>query len=171
MKKVAAFIIFVILVIAGLGCLRFFDDNFKYGRMRETPAVRPHERPMLVLPPGSVSIHEAEAPLRAMDAAELVSPLGTLEAPDPAYGKWLYTNYCRPCHGRNHDGHGTVGQSFHPLPGDLRSSKVQLRPDGILFKEISYGTPGGRQPPLATTISIADRWQIIAYMKSLGSRP
>ena len=63
---------------------------------------------------------------------------------------------------------GTVGQSFSPLPGDLRSAKVQKLTDGMMFKEISFGIPDGRQPALATTISEMDRWRIVAYVKSLG---
>jgi hypothetical protein len=43
-------------------------------------------------------------------------------------------------------------------------------PQGTLFKEISYGIPNGRQPPLATTIAVTDRWRIIAFLKSLGPR-
>jgi hypothetical protein len=61
-----------------------------------------------------------------------------------------------------------VGQSFHPLPTDLRSAKVQSLSEGAFFKEISYGIPGGKQPPLATTIDPLDRWCIIAYVQSLG---
>ena len=41
---------------------------------------------------------------------------------------------------------------------------------GLLFKEISYGIPGGRQPALATTIEADERWRIVAYVKSLGKR-
>jgi len=63
-----------------------------------------------------------------------------------------------------------VGQSFDPLPSDLQSDKVQSLPQGTLFKEISYGVPNGRQPALDTTIEVIDRWRIIAYVKSLGSR-
>jgi hypothetical protein len=63
-----------------------------------------------------------------------------------------------------------VGQSFHPLPGDLQSARVQSLPQGTLFKEISYGVPNGRQPALSTTIEMMDRWRIIAYVKSLGLR-
>jgi hypothetical protein len=40
----------------------------------------------------------------------------------------------------------------------------------VLFKEISYGIPGGRQPALATTVAVNDRWHAIAYVKSLGQR-
>jgi hypothetical protein len=53
----------------------------------------------------------------------------------------------------------------------LRSPKVQATSNGALFREISYGIPDGRQPALATTITVSDRWQIIAYVKSLGTRP
>jgi mono/diheme cytochrome c family protein len=85
-------------------------------------------------------------------------------------GEALYATYCAQCHGRHHDGNGTVGQSFSPLPTDLRSPKVQEADAGRIFKEISYGIPGGRQPPLATTIEVQDRWRIVAYLKSLGTR-
>jgi hypothetical protein len=63
-----------------------------------------------------------------------------------------------------------VGQSFAPLPGDLRSRKVQKMAAGRLFHEISYGVPGGRQPALASNIGADDRWKIIAFVKSLGMR-
>jgi hypothetical protein len=43
-------------------------------------------------------------------------------------------------------------------------------PEGQLFKEISYGLPGGRQPALASTIAVDERWRIIGFIKSLGVR-
>ena len=85
-------------------------------------------------------------------------------------GKIAYQYYCIHCHGKNYDGYGTVGQSFAPPPGDLQSARVQGLPVGTLFKEISFGIPGGRQPPLATTVAPDDRWRVIAYIKSLGER-
>ena len=94
-------------------------------------------------------------------------PLNDLSAAETKQG---YLTYCAQCHGNHHDGKGTVGQSFAPLPGDLRSKKVQTMPEGVMFQEISYGIPKGRQPALATTIAVEDRWKIIAYIKSLGIR-
>lgn len=41
---------------------------------------------------------------------------------------------------------------------------------GLLFHEISYGIPEGRQPALATTMFPEDRWKVIHYVKSLGVR-
>ncbi len=147
-----------------------FVSACDYGRMWETPAVRPHEAPILPTEAGIVPIDGGEAIYRAMSIWVLESPLAKDNPQDIEQGKDLYFTYCALCHGKNHDGNGTVGQSFQPLPSDLRLSKVQYRVEGRLFKDISYGTPTSRQPPLAATISVLDRWRIIAYVKSLGIR-
>ncbi|MDF1590129.1 MAG: c-type cytochrome [Desulfobacterales bacterium] len=170
MKKVAAAaVILFVLIMGAYHVLLKVDNDFPYGRMRETPAVRPYEEPLLLMEAGTVPSAGGEAILKATAAESLHSPFG--ETPDIAkQGEKLYFTYCAQCHGKYHDGNGTVGQSFAPLPGDLRSAKVQSLSDGVLFKEISYGIPKGRQPPLATTIAEADRWRIILYVKSLGIR-
>jgi mono/diheme cytochrome c family protein len=106
-----------------------------------------------------------------LSAEELKSPLPVNDPETLEIGKTIYFTYCAQCHGKYHDGNGTVGQSFAPLPTDLKTETVQSKSDGALFREISYGIPNGRQPPLAATIDIADRWRVIAYVKSLGIRP
>ena len=170
MKKIAAAaVILFVLILGAYHVLLKVDNDFKYGRMRETPSVRPYEEPLLLMEAGTVPSAGGEAILKATAAEHLRAPFQT--TPDVAkLGEKLYFTYCSQCHGKYHDGNGTVGQSFAPLPGDLRSAKVQSLADGVLFKEISYGIPKGRQPPLATTIAEADRWRIIAYVKSLGIR-
>ena len=170
MKKL---LILIVVGLAGYGAYKafiFYDNEFKYGRMWETPAVRPHEEPLLTMDPGVTPVDGGEAALKAAPAESLRSPLAQVDEDVLDRGKKQYATYCAQCHGTNYDGNGTVGQSFHPLPGDLRSPKVQSMSDGALFKEISYGKPGGRQPALATTIAALDRWHIIAYVKSLGPR-
>ncbi|MEW6670671.1 MAG: c-type cytochrome [Thermodesulfobacteriota bacterium] len=170
MKKVLTAV--VILMVFSLGAyhvLMKIDNDFTYGRMRETPSVRPHEEPLLRMESGIVPAGDGEAVYREIPGDQLHSPLQTT-AEVVKQGETLYFTFCSQCHGKHHDGNGTVGQSFAPLPGDLRSAKVQALPNGVLFKEISFGIPRGRQPPLATTIAAADRWRIIAYVKSLGIR-
>ena len=168
--------VILLLVLAGVVVfivyhgLMYYDNNFKYGRMRETPAVKEHEEPLLIMEAGLVPVRGGEAPLRATKDEKLKSPLplntpGVIQA-----GQKGYFTYCAQCHGPNHDGNGTVGQSFYPLPADLRSLKVQSKPEGAIFKSISYGIPGTRQPAMATTIRIDERWRIVAYLKSLGIR-
>ena len=167
---------FIIVIVLGVGALIayealiFYDNYFRPGRMWETPAIRPHEKKMLTMKPEVVPFHGGEAIYRAARGEELKSPLKKGNPQNIKLGKELYFTYCVQCHGKNHDGNGTVGQSFYPLPGDLRRAKIQSMPEGVLFKEISYGVPDGRQPPLATTIDVPDRWRIIAYIKFLGLR-
>lgn len=148
----------------------FALTSCEYGRMWETPAVRPHEEPMIVVEEGSIPFSGGEAIYKAMSAEEIESPVSLNDPTVIAEGTYLYSLYCVHCHGRNHDGFGTVGQSFVPQPQDIRSEKVQTTAPGAMFKEISYGIPGGRQPPLATTIEVMERWKIVAFVKSLENR-
>jgi cytochrome c len=161
----------MLVVLIAYGAITVYDYNMKIGRMWETPAVRPHEQPILAMAKHIVPVDGGEAAFRHGPARNLVSPLA---GADPVTvreaGRGLYQTYCSHCHGKYHDGNGTVGQSFSPLPGDLRSERIQTMPDGLIFSEISYGIPGGRQPALATTIETTDRWRITAYVKSLGIR-
>jgi mono/diheme cytochrome c family protein len=159
--------LFILLVYHALV---FYDNRFPYGRMWETPAVRPHEEALLIMRQGAIPFDGGEAVYRATPGEMLVSPFYDCDAVPMKViqeGKLVYAKYCAQCHGENHDGNGTVGQSFHPLPTNLKDDKVQTTADGELFKEISYGIPNGRQPPLASTIEITDRWRVIAYVKSL----
>ena len=139
-------------------------------RMWETPAVRPHEEPLLIMDEETVPVSGAEAAYRMADGRTLVSPVGAGDPEAVAAGRVGYQTYCAQCHGKYHDGNGTVGQSFEPLPTDLRSGKVQSQTDGEIFKTMSYGLVDGRQPALATTIAVSERWAIAAYIKSLGER-
>jgi mono/diheme cytochrome c family protein len=171
MKQVLGLVSFVVIVLlTAWGVLTLYDYTLSVGRMWETPAIRPHERPIAVAAVGIVPFDGGEARLRHTPDKELTAPFQLTAATEIKAGEKGYFLYCAQCHGKLHDGNGTVGQSFAPLPGDLRSQKVQQMRTGTLFKEISYGIPGGRQPPLATTIKAHQRWQIIAYVKSLGER-
>ena len=172
MKQVLFLFIAAGVILTGVyTIITLYDENLQVGRMWQTPAIRPHEEPLPLMASGIVPINGGEAFARADHDSTLKSPIGKALAFDFKKGQQAYDRYCSHCHGRYHDGMGTVGQSFAPLPGDLRSHKVQTTADGSLYREISFGIPGGRQPPLATTVSMNDRWQIVAYLKSLGTRP
>jgi len=171
MKKIIGLLIVIgIIGLAAYEALMYYDNNFRYGRMRETPAVRPYEEPMLKMETGLVPFNGGEALYRTTAGIDLNSPAKIGDAAAIARGNAVYLTFCAQCHGYDYDGNGTVGQSFQPLPTDLRSTKVQSTPEGTLFKSISYGVPGGRQPALETTISIDDRWHVVAFVKSLGIR-
>jgi hypothetical protein len=170
-KYLIFFIGLVIVTLVAYEALIYYDQNFRYGRMWETPGVRPHEEVPLSTPAGTVPQDGGEELFKALPAELLKSPLALSDPAQIQMGNILYSKFCAQCHGKNYDGNGTVGQSFHPLPTDLRSPKVRSLSEGAFFKEISYGIADGRQPPLATTIDVVDRWRIIAHIKSLGIRP
>lgn len=163
-----------IVVTFGLivwGVVTLYDQNMRLGRMWETPGVKPHEEPIPVMDTRTIPIDGGEARYRLADPASLKAPFDLAQTDVIKAGEQDYQFYCIQCHGKHYDGLGTVGQSFAPLPGDLRSPKVQSMADGQMFREISYGIPGGRQPALASTITPEERWQVIAFVKSLGQRP
>lgn len=164
-------VIAAVVLTAAYGVITLYDESLQVGRMWETPSVRPHETPIPAMEIGVVPVNGGEMLYRTADAKKLTSPLDLTDTNVITLGRTAYTNYCVHCHGEYHDGYGTVGQSFVPPPGDLRGLRVQqeLSP-GELFHEISFGIPGGRQPPLATTVSVDDRWRVIAYVTSLGLR-
>ena len=158
------------VLLVAWGVLTGYDEFLSVGRMWHTPAIKPHEKPIPVMAAGSVPVHGGEALYRSAAVEDLAAPFALTEPTVIDAGKTVYKFYCIHCHGKYFDGYGTVGQSFAPPPGDLRSAKVQAMPAGSLFKEISFGIPGGRQPALATTVSPDDRWRVIAYVKSLDQR-
>jgi len=169
MKKIIGlFIVIGIILFVAYEALMYYDNNFRYGRMRETPAVRPYEEPLLKMEEGLVPISGGEAVYRSTAGVDLTPPVKMTDPPVIARGKAVYLTFCAQCHGYDYDGNGTVGQSFQPLPADLRSLKVQTTPEGEIFKSVSHGVPGGRQPALETTITIDDRWHVVAFVKSLG---
>ena len=171
MRRIGVIVVIVmVLVLVAYKVLTFIDNEFMPGRMRETPAIRPYEKPLLIMEQGVIPFEGGEAAYRVANGKRLRSPIVKGDTNSIKRGRTLYSTYCAQCHGKYHDGNGTVGQSFHPLPEDLRSIRVQTLPEGVLFQTISYGVPNGRQPPLATTIEVMERWYIIAYLKSLGPR-
>jgi mono/diheme cytochrome c family protein len=170
-RLIVFFFCAAVVVFAVYQVVIYYDNNFQYGRMRETPGVREYENPLLIMEEGIVPVTGGEAVLRAADPAKLKSPINQADAKIIEAGQQDYLNYCAQCHGSNYDGKGTVGQSFHPLPTDLRSARIQSQTEGQLFQHISYGIGGGgRQPALHSTIRIQNRWGIVAFIKSLGPR-
>ena len=173
-KFIIRFILAVLVVCAVLyGAytgLNFLDDKQPFGRMWETQAIWPHERPIPAMANGVVPFAGGEALLRAGLDEDPTAPYGQVTEEILTSGKTLYGYYCVPCHGKFFDGNGTVGQSFSPLPADIRSPEVQQMTAAKLFKNLSYGTPEGRQPALATTIAPEDRWHLVSFVQSLGTR-
>ena len=81
-----------------------------------------------------------------------------------ANGKKLAETNCVSCHGAGGKGDGPAAAALNPKPADWTSAKVQTEPDGSLFWKISNGR--GPMPPWKH-LSEKDRWDLVAYVKSL----
>jgi mono/diheme cytochrome c family protein len=169
---IRAFVVLLLCLISTLGatgCNPFdaFDNAIKYERMQDQDSIRPYETKMPAVVLEAIPADGGENRYRLAPQGNLRNPLSA--APESIQrGALCYEFYCIQCHGSKYNGDGIVGQSFYPLPTDLRSAAVQDTADDPLFRSISYGF--GRHPPLAYTVSVEDRWHLIHWIRSLGPR-
>jgi len=135
-----------------------------YGRMKDQEAVQTYRTQLPQMPGNIVSTMGGIQMIKGTPPDKLHNPL-PLSQELLDRGKGGYGNYCIMCHGSKFDGNGTVGQSFYPLPTDLRSAYIQSQTDGRLFYTITFGR--NRQPALGFLVSETDRWAIVHYLRSL----
>jgi len=76
-----------------------------------------------------------------------------------AAGSRLFANYCAQCHGSD-----ALGRGKRP---SLRSREVQQATDGEIFWLLRNGNRR-RGMPSWNSLPEPSRWQIVAYIKSLG---
>jgi len=158
-RRICCVMAMLVVVLALSGC--------DYARMKDDEAMQTYETRLPEMAKGAIPIYGGIEALRQSVPDELHNPVPmTMESVER--GKERYSFYCAQCHGPMADGHGTVGQSFAPLPTNLTISDVQDQSDGQLFYNISLGI--NRHPPLAATVAVENRWAIINYLRYLGSQ-
>lgn len=88
-----------------------------------------------------------------------------------AAGQALYQRNCVPCHGVSGRGDGPVGLTLNPPPANLTIHTVPgVHPDGQLYLWISDGFPGASaMPAFRTIIADDDRWNLVNYLRTLGT--
>jgi mono/diheme cytochrome c family protein len=133
--------------------------------MKEQESIRTYEAPMPEMPQGTIPIRGGLQVVRETDPGNLENPL-PYDHISVEQGKRAYEYFCSICHGPKADGNGTVGQSFYPLPTDLRDEYIQEQSDPELFYTITFGI--GRHPPLGYTVARKDRWAIVHFIRFLG---
>lgn len=104
--------------------------------------------------------------------ANLTNPF----ADDPeaiAAGEQIYVVNCAPCHGKTGQGDGPAGAALDPKPANLADAEMMsMMSDGYLFWRVSEGglfEPfSSAMPPWKDTLSEEQRWQVIAFERTLG---
>jgi hypothetical protein len=139
-----------------------------YARMKEDEALRTFETSLPEMPKGSIPVSGGVTMLREANPKDLQNPIIVSQAVLDR-GKQRYVFYCIQCHGPKANGFGTVGQSFKPLPTDLRDPHVQEQSDGDLFHKIAFGYK--RHPALLYTVGESDTWVLVHYLRYLAGQP
>ncbi|MBW2710285.1 MAG: hypothetical protein JRC58_00140, partial [Deltaproteobacteria bacterium] len=68
MKRILILILLVAVVLTTVyTVLTLYDENLKIGRMWETPAVRPYEKPMLIMEKAVIPVTGGEAVFKALE--------------------------------------------------------------------------------------------------------
>jgi len=149
-------VLFVLAVLLLTGC--------NYGRMRDDEASQAYNQEFPRMPKETIPVDGGIRVEREANPMELVN--GLPATPETtALGAERYGFYCVQCHGVRADGNGTVGQSFAPLPANLKSPEVREQQDGELFYKIRFGF--NRHPPLYSTLNDRETWAIVRFIRSL----
>ena len=82
-----------------------------------------------------------------------------------ARGREKYTISCVPCHGGQGDGNGVVKYFGISAVKNLHDPDVVKQSDGDIYRTITVGK--GVMKGYANTLSIEDRWAIVAYARAL----
>lgn len=97
------------------------------------------------------------------------TPLTSRANPQPAtadvlaQGQALFAQNCAICHGPNGAGIGKPGSA---IPASIADRYT----DGDLYWLITNGLPGKGMPPYSSRLSPAERWQVVRYLRSLGTQ-
>jgi mono/diheme cytochrome c family protein len=161
-KRLLLGILIAAVAVAGMGVVSYL--LLVGPRMYDQPHVRAFQAVMPTTPPGAVPLLEPVPPLPSPEEAKALA--NTLQ-PTPenlARGKVYYQFYCTFCHGERGDGNGPVGESFVPVPSDLRAAKVRGYSDGQILRAMLTGT--GHDPVMNQTVRPQHRWYLVLYVRS-----
>ena len=84
---------------------------------------------------------------------------------DPKPGKAIFEKNCTSCHGKKGEGLGPVAR----MPNFSDKVYQESRTNQQLFDKISGGGQGSGMPAWEKTLTIQDRWNAVAYIRTLAA--
>ncbi|MCX6295520.1 MAG: cytochrome c [Bacteroidetes bacterium] len=96
----------------------------------------------------------------AKKKSEVKSDDATIKA-----GKDVWSAQCKSCHGAKGLGDGTKAEKIDITCGDFSKTEVQNLSDGSLYWKITEGRKP--MPSFAEKLSDTERWQVVAYVRTL----
>ncbi len=118
--------------------------------------------------PGEGMRERHQAPIPA-EYQGLTNPVPADEA-SLARGEQIYAEQCATCHGDGGMGDGPAGEALDPAPAPIAHSS-QMLSDSYLFWRINEGGAqfGTAMLPYKDTLSEQEIWDVINYIRALGS--
>ena len=86
-----------------------------------------------------------------------------------ARGRERFEIYCAPCHSPLGDGDGLVARRGFPHPPDYRIARLRAAPDRHFYDVMTQGY--GVMYAYADRVAPADRWAIVAWIRTLQRTP
>ncbi|MFN7976173.1 MAG: cytochrome c [Acidobacteriota bacterium] len=99
------------------------------------------------------------------DGKDVVEIPVAVTAEGMARGRERYDIYCSPCHGRVGTGRGMVVLRGFKPPPSFHEDRLRGAPAGHFFDVMTNGF--GAMSSYAPSISVEDRWAIVAYVRAL----
>ena len=138
------------------------NPNFFDGKTLQAP-------PQGTIPRGYRPLHYDSTPEDALRAAEQVKSRIDLNSRHARErGSVVFANYCAVCHGVGGAGNGTITQRGFPPPPSLLAGHAINMQDGQMFHVLTFGQ--NNMPSYASQISREDRWNAIAYLRTLQAQ-
>ena len=108
----------------------------------------------------------------------MAGPACAQEVGNAQQGKIVYEKYCVLCHGEKGDGKGHFAEATTPVPRDFRQGTFKWRTtpsgslptDADLERVLVTGLYGTSMSSFSTTLSHAQRLDVIAYIKTFSPR-
>lgn len=146
------------------------DDFFANGRTSQLPppGTVARSQPMQTLD-GSVYPYE-DSPANTGFITGTTNFIATNPLPvtlaQLQHGREQFQIYCTPCHGALGDGNGILKKiGAMPAVANLHDKRIVEMTDGEIFNTITHGK--NTMAAYGPTVSIRDRWAIIAYLRAL----
>ena len=91
--------------------------------------------------------------------------------PDIDQGREIYQAHCLECHGIQGHGDGPRATTLAPRPGNLVSAGTSSKTDDELLAVITKGVPRTSMKGWEDQLSLDDRRNVLAYVRSLVHFP
>lgn len=129
-------------------------------------SVRAQERPPSPPPDQGMALDQEPEMTREEAGRILENPFAPLPG-SVDRGKWLYEQFCYPCHGQKGYGDGPVARKF-VSPANLSLPMYVKMTDGYIYGTIRNGAIN--MPPQGAALDSMERWHVVNYVRSLQSR-